>query len=144
MATTTIILGPDDKESEILAQSGAFFVKTLRDLAFSDTGTPSVKADWKIVEAWLENYGTPLTDTELEKVQDAWLAYLAIGLAPSFALQGPFDALSAAIKKQIVITPAHKAPTKVMDVFDRLLATDKDIKEKRASDIEAERKRFEP
>lgn len=144
MKPTTIDLGPDDKEAELFAQSGVFFIKTLRDLAFSENGKPSVKADWKIVEAWLENYGTPLTDIELAKVQDAWLAYLAIGLAPNFSLQPTFDMLSEIIRKQVVILPAHKAPTKIMDVFDRLLATEQEIKEKRASDLEAERKRLEP
>lgn len=96
----------------------------------------SLRRDWGIVAKWLDHASNDLSDNSLKKFEKAWMAYIAIGVAPSLTLQPIFDDLARKIGEP---STADRAPTEVMDVFDRLLATDKEIELKRALDLEIEK-----
>ena len=124
--------------------TGIFFVDTLRDLA-SEVDTPQrVKADWDVIQQWLGNDAALLTTEHKKRVRDGWKAYIAIGLAPNDKLQDTFDLLSAALLATEPTCKNQRPPTEVMDVFDRLLASDTEIAQKRAKDIAAEKERIRP
>jgi hypothetical protein len=137
--TGTINSGP---ESDFLAHSGAHFVNALRRLSQDSTTPPQVKSDWKILEDWLGCIGRAPTDGDNERIRKAWCAYFAIGVAPSHELQPVFDSFSDKHKASGQPYTSDKPPENVMDVFDRLLASDADIKKKQADDIAAEKKKF--
>ena len=89
-------------------------------------------ADWKIVESWLGCTGRELTDDDCQKIGVAWRSYIARGVAPSVALEHVFKELSKKAREQSWKT--EKVPPDLFRVFDRLLARDKEIQEKRARD----------
>ena len=128
-----------DSNSDFLSDSGAFFINMLRDLARTPDANQSIKNDWSVIEEWLGSSGRDLTPQDYEQVGRAWRAYYAIGVAPSHSLQKEFDAFSAKYKATGQSFDKDKAPTKVMDVFDRLLASDADIKAKQEADWAAEK-----
>ena len=124
--------------------AGVFFIDTLRDLASKlDTPQP-VKADWNVIQRWLGNDSEGLTIEDKKRIRDGWKAYIAIGLAPNDKLQNTFDLLSATLLATEPTCKSQKPPTTVMDVFDRLLASDTEIAHKRAKDIAAEKERLRP
>jgi hypothetical protein len=99
-----------------------------------DASTPGVPKDlvedWKIVESWLGCTGRDLTDDDYQKFGVAWRSYIARGVAPSVALEPVFKEFSKTAKEQG--WKSEKVPPDLFHVFDRLLATDKMIQEKRA------------
>ena len=99
----------------------------------------AIRRDWQTVANWLEHTTGELSGQNSGKLGKAWNAYLAIGVAPSFKLQSTFDLLAGQVGK---VPTRDRAPTAVMNVFDRLLATDIEIKAKRESDWRAEKERF--
>jgi hypothetical protein len=113
---------------------GVYSASVLHQLS-TDAATPvSVVNDWKVIERWLGCTGRDLTSIDDERIGKAWKAYIAIGVAPSFELQPTFDTLSDQYKQQGYSFKSDKPPTEVMDVFDRFLASDADIKAKKAKD----------
>jgi len=130
--------------TEEMMLDGVFFVDTLRKDAHEKGIDPRLIDDWRTLAAWLNSDGSELSPVQLQRVLHAWRAYVAIGLAPSFKLQEVFDALGRLYLQQYPDCKSEKPPTKVMDVFDRLIATDKEIAEKRASDLATEHAKFEP
>lgn len=102
----------------------------------------SIKKDWSVIEEWLGCAGRELNQKDIDKIEKAWRAYYAIGVAPSHSLQKQFDDFSAKYKAGGKFFDSDKAPTPVMDVFDRLLATDSQIKAKQSADWAAERAKF--
>lgn len=127
-----------------IAEMSTFVVSTLRDVAAKPDAPLDVKADWKVIEGWLDCGDRAFTENDREKIRKAWHAYVAIGLAPSSHLQPVFDAMSDELKHDDPPYKDSKVPTEVIDVFGRLLATDLEIKKKRASDIASTKARLQP
>ncbi|HEV7443196.1 MAG TPA: hypothetical protein VGO18_11420 [Steroidobacteraceae bacterium] len=123
---------------------GVLFVDTLRREASEKGINTRLVHDWRTIADWLNSDGSALTPAQSQRVLNAWRAYVAIGMAPSFKLQEAFDTLGRRYLQQYPDCKGDKAPTNVMDVFDRLIATDSEIAEKRVSDLAAERARFGP
>lgn len=138
--TNTITL---DDNSDFLVDSGLFFINMLRQTSQAENAPSGLVKDWKIIEKWLECQNSEITSIEEEKIGKAWKAYLAIGLAPSFKLQPAFDHYSKQYKDSGYSFQEDKAPTEVMDVFDRLLATDDELTVKRKHDWDEEKKKLE-
>lgn len=138
--TNTITVGPN---FDFVADSGVFFINTLKKLAENSNPPTSIANDWKVTESWLQCAGRPLSDQDNDKIAKAWRAYIAIGVAPSEELQPMFTDFSNRYQRDGLVYVQDKPPTKVMDVFDRLLATEAAITTKRKQDWDNERKRFE-
>lgn len=138
--TNTITVGDN---SDFLVDSGAFHINLLRTLAEENDPSPQMLNDWRVIEKWLQCTGRPLNHKDNEKIGRAWRAYIAIGVAPSDKLQISFSTLSDNYKQQGLSFISDKPPTEVMDVFDRLMATDDEIKKKRPRDHEVEKKKIE-
>jgi hypothetical protein len=128
-------------EASFLSESGKMFLGELQLDGSNPDAPEGVRRDWEIVAKWLGHTSGELSSESFDRLGKAWNAYLAIGLAPSAELQTAFDLFA----KQVSDVPkGDRAPTEVMNVFDRLLATDEAIKAKRAADLEVERERFRP
>lgn len=138
--TNTITVGPD---SDFTMDSGIFFIQDLKKISGEKNTPQDIINDWLIVEEWLGCEEREISKADEEKIGRAWKAYLAIGLAPSFSLQPSFDAISKQYKDAGYLFEGDKAPTKVMDVFDRLLATKDDLAVKRKHDWNEEKKKIE-
>ena len=138
--TNTITL---DENSDFLVDSGVFFIHMLRKTALGEDAPIGQLKDWKIIENWLACEDGNITTVEEEKIGKGWKAYLAIGLAPSFKLQEAFDYYSKQYKDSGYSFKDDKPSTEVMDVFDRLLATDKEITAKKNHDWAEEKKKWE-
>lgn len=138
--TSTIYL---DSGSDFMADSGAHFVLTLKKLSEEKNAPADILNDWRVIEKWLGCAGREISQADEEKIGRAWRVYFAIGLAPSFTLQPIFDKISEQYQQDGDSYGGDKAPTEVMDVFDRLLATKEDISAKRAHDIEVEKAKFQ-
>lgn len=124
---------------DAMRATGPFFIEELKDDAEAPDSPPALKRDWFTVADWLDHKGGPLTLDQRLQITEAWIAYLSIGVAPSLTLQALFDRMSEDLAGETTIRP----PTAVLDVFDRLLATDDEIKIKRASDLRGERKKIQ-
>ena len=119
-------------EPELIVDTGVLSVTELRNDAFTPGVPKELVEDWKIVESWLGCTGRELTDDDCQKIGVAWRSYIARGVAPSVALEPVFKDLSKKAKEQSWKT--EKVPPDLFRVFDRLLARDKEIQEKRARD----------
>lgn len=129
--TSSSSLAPD-----LMANAGGTFVGMLRDLAQDAKATDGIRNDWTTIRLWLGDCDDELSVDHLEKIGKAWRAYLAIGLAPSHELQTVFDAIHE--RFNTVQAKHDRPPVEIMNVFDRLLASDAQIKAKRVSDVKAE------
>lgn len=119
-------------EPTLIVDMGVLFVTELRNDAVTPGVPKDMAEDWKIVESWLGCTGRELTDDDCQKIGVAWRSYIARGVAPSIALAHVFKELSKKAKEQSWTT--EKVPPDLVRVFDRLLARDKEIQEKRARD----------
>lgn len=138
--TNTITL---DENSDFLVDSGVLFIHMLRKTALTEGAPTKQLNDWKTIESWLGCEEGNITAIEEKKIGMGWKAYLAIGLAPSFKLQEAFDHYSRQYKASGYSFKEDKPPTEVMDVFDRLLATDKEIAAKKNHDWAEDKKKLE-
>ncbi|MEX2271823.1 MAG: hypothetical protein WD690_10150 [Vicinamibacterales bacterium] len=117
---------------ETLADSGSLFLKLMKELGSKADVQEGFAADWNVVAAWLGCHGRDLTDADYEKFGLVFRSYLARGVAPSVPLEVLFKEFAEMAKRekwQLVPVPPELVP-----VFKRLLASDKDIDEKRAND----------
>ena len=130
--TITIGLG-----SDFMVDSGVHFVHVHRDIALKNDAPVGIRRDWSILQDWLGCAGRPLNETDDENVRLAWMGYYAVGVAPSFNLQPAFDLF--ATQHDVTAYKKHRPPTAIMDVFDRMQASDEEIAKKRAHDIDAAR-----
>lgn len=121
---------------DLMADAGAFYVRTLRDLAQDTRANEGICRDWAIIRLWLGDCDDELSADHLAKIGTAWRAYLAIGLAPSHELQTLFDATHE--RFNTAQAKRDRPPVEIMNAFDRLLASEAQIKAKRASDTKAE------
>jgi hypothetical protein len=135
--TETITVGPG---SDFMADSGVHFVHVHRDIALKKDAPEGIRRDWATLQDWLGCAGRPLNETDDENIRLAWMGYYAVGLAPSFNLQPAFDMF--ATQHDVTAYKKHKPPTAIMDVFDRMQASDADIAKKRAHDIAAAKSDF--
>jgi hypothetical protein len=127
--TNTITVGVG---SDFMADSAAFFVRVLRDLALEPGAASSIVKDWKTVAAWLERGDEELVATDYQKISAAWRSYVAQGIAPSVALGPFFKSQSKRAREER--WGRTRVPPEICGVFDRLLASDSEIMEKRARD----------
>ena len=138
--TNTITVG---KDSDILVDSGLVFINTIKNLSQDENPAPEIISAWQVIETWLRCEGREITKDDEIKILKAWKSYLAIGLAPSFKLQPTFDTFSNQYKEAGYSFKEDKPPAKIMDLFDRLVATKEELKSKRNHDWEEENKKFE-
>lgn len=125
---------------DLMADAGAFYTKALRDLAQDTKANEGICRDWTIIRLWLGDCEDELSADHLAEIGKAWRAYMAIGLAPSHKLQHVFDAAHELYKSTDL--KRDRPPVEIMDVFDRMLATDDQISTKRADDTVVERAKF--
>lgn len=130
------------QHADLIGKHGVHSIKILRDLAQSPKTPQSIKHDWSVIEEWLGCAGRQLNQNDFDKISKAWIAYYAIGVAPSHQLQSLFDDFSEKYSAERNGFLLEKAPTHVMDVFDRMLATDAQINEKKAADWAVEKDKF--
>lgn len=138
--TNTFTVAPN---SDFLVDSGVAFVCELEKDALRETSPSGIVDDWKVVQDWLGCYGRALNGEDEAKITAAWRAYLARGVAPSVALQPIFDDFSNECQRNGLSYVRDNPPTGVMDVFDRLIASDVAIKAKREQDWRNERLKFQ-
>ena len=119
--THTISVG---NESDFLMDLGVAYINELKMDSQEDSASSTLVNDWKIIERWLGCSGRELNTKDSEKISKAWRAYIAIGLAPSDKSQPIFSSFSEKYKQQGLSYISDKPPTEVLDVFDRLIATD--------------------
>ena len=127
--TNTITLKED---GDFLADSGSLFLKILRDLAGTSGVAEGLAADWVVVAGWLGCEGGELTQDDYEKFGLVFRSYLARGVAPSLALEEPFKKFAPMAKAEA--WPVVPVPQELVPVFERMLASDRQIQEKRAND----------
>lgn len=127
--TNTITVG---RGSDFAADSGAFFIKVLRDQALTPSAPSRLKNDWRSISAWLCRGDGELTPADYERIGRAWRYYIDRGVAPSIALERPFQQMSR--KVDAIQAPHEDVPPAVFRVFDRLLASDAEIIEKSKRD----------
>ncbi len=128
-ATNTITVGPG---SDFTADSGVFFVTVvLRDLASKSDAPLQIQNDWGVIEHWLGAKGRAITKDDEAKVAKAWRAYIALGVAPSETLRPVFQSLAHDKQQDRARYLADTPPGEVLEVFERLLATDKELNQKK-------------
>jgi hypothetical protein len=137
--TGTITLS---SEYDCLADSGTHFINILGKLSKDPATSTQIISDWWIIEDWLECAGRAFTESDNDKIGKAWRAYFAIGIAPSHELQPVFESFSNQYKSSGKSFVADKPPDKVIEVFDRLIASDVEIQKKRTDDISAEKEKY--
>lgn len=120
----------------LMANAGIFYVGMLRELAQDSKAPEATRKDWETLRAWLGNQDNELSAMDTDQISKTWHAYLAIGLAPSHELQPVFDSVRGLFNT--AEAKRDRPPVEIMRVFDRLLASDDQIKAKRASDAKAE------
>ncbi|MCU9849325.1 hypothetical protein OEZ60_15080 [Defluviimonas sp. WL0024] len=139
--SNTISVGEGE---DFFADSGQFFILTLKKLSEDPSleAGHRLKNDWRVIEEWLGCRDRELNHGDMDRIARAWKAYLAIGLAPSEKLQASFDHQSRVYKMEGYSPEKDKAPAAVMDVFDRLLATDGEIAAKQKRTIKEEARKY--
>lgn len=128
-------------DTDFMRQSGAIFVDELRIDAAHPKSSSEIRRDWAIIARWLQHTAGNLTASQQRKIEMAWIDYLSIGLAPSQKLQPVFDMFAQNMNNA---DKTYRAPVEVMDVFDRLLASDTDIEHKRAADLKDTKAQLQP
>lgn len=130
-----------DDPADFHRQSGLVFLEILKEEAGQPDASDGMRRDWEIVARWLEHRSGSFTPVQSKRLEAAWTAYLSIGHAPSVALQKDFKMFA----EQLAGTDKRdRPPAEIMDVFDRLLATDEEIRTKRAADWKQTEAEFRP
>jgi hypothetical protein len=120
------------KDGDFLADSGSFFLKVFRDLALQPNVPHGVRRDWKTIEAWLRCEVRELTQQDYESFGVTFRSYLARGVAPSRELEAPFKYCAQAAKAEG--WPIAPVPRELIPVFNRMLASAKQIQQKRVDE----------
>jgi hypothetical protein len=111
---------------ELTVDSGAFVGNVLRDLAREPGAPKGIVDDWHTLADWLGCGDRALTASDNARIGEAYRSYLARGIAPSKALEESFRYFAWQAKTES--WPLSPVPKGVCSVFDRLLATDVEIK----------------
>lgn len=128
-----LMFSPD---SDFTYDSGIFFVTSLKDIANKPEAPDQLKADWETISEWLGYKEGEFTESQSATMGNAWKSYMALGVAPSIKLQKSFSVSSKTIKASGFDTKTHLPPKEVLQVFDRLMATEEEIQLKRKADLE--------
>ncbi|WP_146204387.1 hypothetical protein [Massilia glaciei] len=123
-------------EEDVRAEMGFLPLEIMLDQYRKSSCAPSIQTDLKTVFAWLGQDIGELTAQSEVLYRRGYLAYLSIGVAPSFQLQKSFDMAFA--HPEARARAKHKPPEAVMDAFDRMFASDSEIASKRKHDWEVE------
>ena len=134
MAQNTTYSDKKPEAYDMSYASGRHFVTILCTLARDPGARKALVADWNVLEKWLDCANRPLSDHDLDKIGRAWRVYNAIGVAPSRKLQDSFSCYQQNLQHIVDINGSDRAPSEVMAVFDRMLATDDEITIKRELD----------
>jgi hypothetical protein len=113
---------------------GIAAVRSIKRLAARDDGPERTKNTWNSIKNGLQ-----LSDEEefsivdMVKLEKAWNAYEAYGVAPSKKLQPYFDDAAARANESGFNLLLDLPSKEVIGAFDHMLATDAEIEEKRAN-----------
>lgn len=114
---------------DTLTNPGYIFIS---DLKYMATNHGIQVNEWSVIEAWLGCCGRDFNSADKEKINTAWLSYQARGIAPSINLQKSFDSFREKAKNEKLKT--IDIPMSVLNIFDRLIATEQEISQKRKYD----------
>ena len=130
------------QNSDSPQDSGVFFVNMLKTISQQPTASKRQVDDWKTIEHWLDCGGRDLTQQDNEKIGKAWKAYIAMGIAPTVSLQPSFDYFSKEYESDGYSFDADKPPKEIVEVFARLIASNKDIDFKKKHDEYSKHKNY--
>lgn len=119
-----------DNDSDFLIDFGEMAIITSRTIANQPGAPLSIITDWKIIETWLNCSGREISIEDKKKIHGALKYYYARGVAPSETLQESFTSFAKQYQKDDI----KKPPIQILDVFDRMFATNTDIKCKQEFD----------
>ena len=119
---------------DLVGKLGILVLYGLREDATLPSGNPSLLADWKTIEAWLDCAGRELNIEDEEKFAHAWRVYQAKGIAPSRATQPSFEKFADMAHREK--WPQTSLLPEIKDVFDRRIAFDEDIRIKSQADLQ--------
>lgn len=118
--------------STVIHEAGHLFLDTLDKLSKMDDIPKEMKEDYQTIRDWLgANDGEELTVDQHEKFAKTFEAYMRDGKAPSTGLSRAFDKFKTwmtSVYKRIADLGVEVSP-EVKGVFDRMLATDEQIKQ---------------
>lgn len=137
--TNTITLLRNADLSTFLHESGHFFLETMNKLAQGDNAPDAIKADMQTVFDWLgvkdiKEWNSHDLEWQREKHEQfarGFEAYLFEGKSPSVEMRGVFQRFRAwllNVYRQLSALNVELSP-EVRSVFDRMLATNEQIKE---------------
>lgn len=133
-----IALNKDADLSTFLHESGHVFLKLFSEAAAQEGAPQAVKDDFAAALKWLgADSFTALTVDQHEKWAKGFERYLLEGKAPSQKLEGAFEAfklwLKGVYEAASQIARLGELNDDIRGVFDRLLATDKEIERARTA-----------
>lgn len=112
-----------------------FYTRILGNFAKDPAAKSQIIRDAETLTIWLREDITNLSADAQKKLKTAYLAYLSLGRAPSYSQKALFEQF--ANKQDAKERVQYKPPTEILSIFDRMLASDAEIKEKRAADHKA-------
>ncbi len=119
-------------KTTLIHEHGHHWINMFQIFAAKETASDRLKRDWKIMAYWL-GVGDDgvITDEMHEKAAKAFETYFMTAEAPTFALRHIFTAFKRWLLNEYKTADVLGVdiPVEVREVFDRLLASDKDIKE---------------
>lgn len=131
------LFNPADR-STFLHETGHFYLEVLGDLATAEKASPDISKDYSSILTWLgvENR-TQIGKAQHEQFARGFEAYLMEGKAPSSALREAFFRFKnwlTRIYKEVGNLNANISP-EVRAVFDRILASDEEIRQAQAEQV---------
>lgn len=117
-----------------------FQTRVMSDLSKNENASQRIKQDALTLKNWLGEDLDNLSANGTKKLQDAFLAYLSIGAAPSFDLHDLFKSFSS--KKNASEHIHNKPPNEIISVFDRMFASDEEIQKKKEADYAAHKQKL--
>ena len=121
---------PQASEHNFMAAQAMEWIRELRLDAADPASPPQIKEDWEKIAEWAGVRDDSRNDTGLKKIRDSFIGYLSLGEAPSVSLEGSFSHFAAVLADQ---TDLLIPPPDIRGIFDRLLASDIEIRRKKAA-----------
>ena len=130
-----ITLFQNENRSTVFHELGHFYLELLGDISEMPTADASVKADYQKVLKWMGvKDRSEISTQHHEQFADTWLKYLETGKAPTPELVSPMRKFTSWLRKigaQLIQADAPLTD-EMRGVFDRLIASDKEIEAARA------------
>ncbi len=129
--TMSIFLGKDSDLSTMLHEQSHAYLEMMHDIATHEKATDAVKKDYARMLKWLgADSFADVTSAQKEKWARTFEAYFREGKAPSADLAGPFALFSMWLKNIYKTVGELNAPMdpEITELFDRMLATDNELK----------------